>query len=242
MASKRTLIILLGLLGVLGLLAYAIVFFAGANYPPAEVTQTDDVMTAVASDTTEEPWRNAYAKILKDLSQNPLPSPWYEKSMDWSMYLAFFVHDINGSGTPELFITIGTHYRELMKIFTFSDDEAALLTIPSGYIFGDQIYLTADDRWGIITAGFHAVGDAWYAHLVMNEGRLIAEVELAREIGRCADTNDEITSYLINREEVTEAEFNDMFRGIAGDFVVQHEITEENIQNVIFGCNQYYIR
>jgi len=242
MASKRTLIILFGLIGALSLLSYAIAFFTGTNHPLAEVTQVDDVMTAIASNTTEEPWRNAYAQILKGLSQNPLPSPWYEQSMYRPMYLAFFIHDINGSGTPELFITIGTHYRELMKVFTFSDDVIVPLTIPYGYIFGDQVYLTADDRLGIITAGFHAVGDAWYAHLVIDEGRLIAEVELAREIGVCTDTGMEVTSHLINREEVTEAEFNDMFRGIVGDLVVQHEITEENIQKVIFGCNRYYIR
>jgi len=236
MASRKTIIILLGLLGALSLLSYAIVFFVGTNYPSAEVVQADDVIPAIAPDTMEEPWRNVYAQILKDLSQNPLPSPWYEQSVYRPMYLAFFIHDINGSGTPELFITIGTHYRELMKVFTFSNDAAMPLTIPSGYIFGDQFYLPPDNGLGIISWGFHAIGSFWYAHLVMGEGKLIAEVELAREIGACTDTGMEVTSYLINREEVTEARFDDMFRSIVGDWVVQHEITEENIQNVIFGC------
>jgi len=182
----------------------------------------------------EEPWRIAYAEILRDLAQNPLPYPWYEQSMYRPMYLAFSVYDINGSGIPELFITIGTHYRELMKVFTFSDDTAVSLAIPPRYIFGDSFLLPADNGLGIITYGWHATGSFWISRLMIDEGRLIAEDELAFETGGAE------CLYFINRVEVTEAEFNSMYYGIVGtwderQFITQHKITEENIRNIIFG-------
>ena len=186
-----------------------------------------------------ESWQASYTEILTDLMLGPLPSPWYEQSQYSPMYWAFFLHDIDGDGTPELIITIGTHYRSLASSYTFRNSSAIPLTLPAG-VFGDGFSLPLDNSPGIVAFGGDAIGSFRSARLVVEQNGLVADVTLSLEIGFCSDTDTETHSYFLNEIEVSDAEFYIVFDSIVGAWdertaIPQHEITEANIQSVISG-------
>jgi len=185
-----------------------------------------------------ESWQTAYANILSDLMAGPMPSPWYEQSRYSPMHWGFFLHNIDHTGAPELFITIGTHYRTLVSIYTFHNGRVTSLPLPND-VFADQIFLPVYGRAGIVAHGSHAIGSFKSVHLVYARSSVAAEAVFSLEIGYSSDADDEIHTHLINDIAVEESDFFAMHNGLIGSFdervvITQHELNEANIQNVIF--------
>ena len=188
------------------------VLFEGSEYPDH---QPIEQVQATA-------WQEAYAALLRDYAVAPLLDEYIKRS--------FILHDINKDGIPELIITYIAAGIWGESIYTFKDDELVQLEFIDGFFAYYGIYARPGYNPGIIVQAYGNI-----SLMQIDRNSFGVEVGLRQPFFGGGDR------WYVNDEEVTEEEHNRMLETIlvgGWDEVTQiwpYEITEANIQNVIFG-------
>jgi len=183
----------------------------------AQATAYDDAVHTIS-------WQEAYAEKLNYYTQQPASIADIEAA-EWR----FILHDINQYGTPQLFLV--RYYDGLVSfhtVYSFEDDNAIRLksALCVNSLLEGGMYI-APGGTGVIrylTSG-----------LVSRYERLeFSGALLSRTVS--GDTAPSVDSFRVNNFPVTEEEFEYTF-GCHDErvWLVLHEITEVNIQDIIFG-------
>jgi len=201
-----------------------------------------------APETTSAPqilsWQEAYAALLRDYAKLPLA----EMDAGWS----FFLHDINRSGVPELFLVLEyeTGHVRYDAVYTFSDGKAVSLEF-EGLTTDGGIFAPLDGSPWVVLFGAAGSGGV-YLQMVIDGYRLITVADgwffiseegheqmwLALEEGQDFDwQNYKWYDLSIGGNTATVEEFTNVF-GHRDErrWFRAHSITENNINSVIFGC------
>ncbi|MCL2357356.1 MAG: hypothetical protein FWC70_09420 [Defluviitaleaceae bacterium] len=187
----------------------------------ADEPEEGDTHEAGSEPANAEDWQIAYAELLRHYAEIPRP--------EYYPAFSFILHDINRSGTPELLITYIAAGIGGESIYTFRDGEVIPLEFYDGFFAYFGLFVRPGAN-GIIT---QAYGDI---RLMQSDGAgLISEVWLRSPFF------PEDETWYINGAEVTRDEYDEMLPNVLrGDWddverIWPHEISEENIRDVIFG-------
>jgi len=173
-----------------------------------------------------ESWQNAYATLLR--SYAILPPPHNERSLSRS----FILYDINKDAIPELIITYIAAGIWGESIYTFVNGEVVPLEFRDGFFAYYCVYAPQYDHAGIIIVAYGLV-----TLMQIDETGMFAELRLQSPFMPYDDRR-----WYINDIEVTEGEHDAMLKSIIPYWpqmndarrLWPHELTEENIEYVIF--------
>jgi len=169
-------------------------------------------------------WQEAYATKLNYYAQQPAATATIEAT-EWR----FILHDINDNGTPQLFLA--RYHDGLLSFYTaysFEDGNAirlkSALCVNALFDGGMYIIPSGTGVFRYFTTGFVSQ----YAKFEFSGA------SLARTVS--GDMAPSVDSFRVNAFPVTEEEFENTFgRYDERIWLVLHEITETNIQDIIFG-------
>ena len=174
---------------------------------------------------TAPTWREAYAEILHILRDDLL-----FEGQEWYSGNYFALHDIDGSGAPELITGIATEESELIfNIYTFRDNRLIELEHPGG----TRVVVPSDNSAEIIivTRG-GGTGRAelnYHERFRIDGGRLVSTGVAARRVMDW-DNFDERWEWLADNAPATADEIRSLFVGEGLDIM---NPTQANIQRVV---------
>ena len=242
-------------------MAFALLFLVSCNNPSETIDTTAEMpcptMPApeeINKQTTYVPtpeitpapqamsWQEVYAALLRDYAKLPLA----EMDVGWE----FFLHDINRSGIPELFLVLQyeTGHVRYDAVYTFSHGKAVSLEF-NGLTTDGGIFAPLDGSSWIVL--FSAAGSGgMYTQMVINEYKLTPVIDgwfslseegherMWLEIEEDFDLeNYKWYNLSIGGDTVTADEFMYVFgRPNERRWLSAHPITENNINAIIFGC------
>jgi len=167
-------------------------------------------------------WQDAYAERLRYYAlqpTNPTAAEW-----------RFMLHDINQDGTPQLFLVMYyTGLREHYAVYSFANGETLRLktALGLGHEFNSGIILPPGGATGIIRV--MANGVIYRYDMMALSGTTLSHVANGT-FSKMADV------FALNAFHVTQEEFEDIFgKRDEKVWLALHEITEANIQDIVFG-------
>jgi len=210
-----------------------------------EITVTrvsEDGTTIPAPMLNLTPWQEAYATLLRDYAMQVLG---YSHCGTWSNQPggSFILHDIDADGVPELIVVDRFHFSTYFAVYTFENNSVIPIEAEYFYDYGTSFFALSGGRPGI---GMESNEGVWNsaATLVIEGYRLVPEVRLQRGEGIREELGETWEDFRIwwriNDTEVTEANHDEMYYQIFGHWhereqIYGHEITEDNIRDIIFG-------
>ncbi|MCL1993270.1 MAG: hypothetical protein FWG66_10025 [Spirochaetes bacterium] len=185
-------------------------------------------------------WRQAYAAILRELAQvTEQMGGWW-----WGSFGDFFLYDIDGTGTPNLIVfepevggALPLHSAYAFEDGVLSQIELGDMPTLVGVVGG--LYMPPGDT-GIVATHHHPDGGI-YHWLELEDGtfrlRVSGWTQPMPEVEGDWD-GPWRTAFFIDEQEVSEDEFHSVFHRwdeLPDDRPRMWELTEEDIQNAIFG-------
>ena len=191
------------------------------------------LLAACGGKSETQTWQEAYTALLLEYAA---ATAHLEPEEGWR----FTLHDISGSGTPELIVWSGALndmdfvflWNEAYAVYTFADGEARRLVLAESFgshPSGLGVFPAPDGAAGMLVRNI-TLGTHW---LLRTDG-ISLYVEAYGIIMR-ADPSDELM-FQINYAFVDEDEFYAVFGFMKEDDMVQtHQLTETSVLNVFSG-------
>jgi len=203
-----------------------------------------DVLEQAPDSPVINTWQEAYASLLRYYAELPIEQFGLPVNLEWGWH--FVLHDIDQNGIPELFVLMHnlSGHTNYHAIYAFSNSEAISLEFDN-MRWGDLSILAPLDNspWIILS---HAVGSGASLTRLKIDGNIIVSdaqglYHLSDEGFERLDAGYSYASYewyvlSIDGNPVTVEEFESVFGGFGTKEPLEFfEITEANIQNIIFG-------
>jgi len=202
--------------------------------PDTATVPTADTEPVEPTREAFEAWQYAYAELLREYAMLILghsPCGYFPNEPGGF----FILYDIDTDGVPELIVADRFHFTSYFAAYTFSDGSIMPLEAEYFYDYGTRFFALPDNNAGIGMESNEGVFNS-AALLVIDGHRLIPKFRLSRWESWEASR----TLWSINGDEVTEIEHDEMYDKLFGrwyerDLIFHHEITEANIQDIVFG-------
>jgi len=197
-------------------------------------TDTEAHDTILEALVQVKPWQDAYAALLREYAARSIGYS-HDGTTPNPPGGFFMLFDIDADSVPELLVVDRFHFTTFVSAYTFTD---AIVPLEAEYFYDYSTFFFAlpGGRAGL---GMESNEGVWNraAILTIDGDKLVPEISLRRGEGSETDWQ---TWWRVNDEYVTEEEHDNLHDSLFGRWdereqVPWHEITEDNIQNAIFG-------
>ena len=208
------------------------IFLAGSADALEVISAVPSLQGQVESNTPTpiHAWQDAYAELLRYYAGRALGNYYDERIGGF-----FILYDIDLDGIPELIVANSFHFTSYLAAYTFSYGGVSSLYIESFADYSPRLSVPPNNKPGIITRFWEGPFSA-ETLMILDGNRLISEIVISHQHMFVEGFH----RWYVDGVEVDEAVYNSVLESVFGSWyeterIYIHEITEANIQDIIFG-------